>query len=51
MASTTFSFGGTQLGWTLSPFFGEPDMPFILFREIESNFYIGALDLFFRLFS
>jgi hypothetical protein len=46
-----YGFVGTQLGWTLSPFFGDPDMPFILFREIESNFYIGVLDLFFRLFS
>ncbi|MFP4437000.1 MAG: hypothetical protein ACLFVO_07115 [Chloroflexaceae bacterium] len=46
-----YGFVGTQLGWTLSPFFGEPDMPFILFREIDSNFYIGVLELFFRLFS
>jgi hypothetical protein len=46
-----YGFVGTQLGWTLSPFFGEPDVPFILFREIESNFYIGVLELFFRFFS
>lgn len=46
-----YGFVGTQLGWTLRPFFGDPDRPFILFRTIESNFYMGILDLFFRLFS
>jgi len=31
---------GSQLGWTLRPFFGAPGEPFQLFRsEIESNFY------------
>ncbi|WP_245871185.1 hypothetical protein [Asanoa hainanensis] len=34
-----FGFVGTQLGWTLRPFFGNPDSPFALFREIEGNFY------------
>ena len=30
---------GSQLGWTLRPFFGAPGEPFQLFRTIESNFY------------
>lgn len=31
---------GSQLGWTLRPFFGAPDEPFEIFRpEIEGNFY------------
>lgn len=30
---------GSQLGWTLRPFFGAPDEPFQLFRNIEGNFY------------
>ena len=30
---------GSQLGWTLRPFFGAPGEPFQLFRPIESNFY------------
>ncbi len=30
---------GSQLGWTLRPFFGTPDKPFELFRPLESNFY------------
>jgi len=34
-----FGFVGTQLAWTLRPFFGNPDSPFALFREIEGNFY------------
>ncbi|MEV4620862.1 hypothetical protein AB0J74_19400 [Asanoa sp. NPDC049573] len=34
-----FGFVGTQLAWTLRPFFGNPDSSFALFREIEGNFY------------
>lgn len=30
---------GSQLGWTLRPFFGAPGEPFQLFRNIEGNFY------------
>jgi hypothetical protein len=30
---------GSQLGWTLRPFFGAPSEPFQLFRSLESNFY------------
>jgi hypothetical protein len=30
---------GSQLGWTLRPFFGAPGEPFELFRTIEGNFY------------
>ena len=34
-----FGFVGTQLAWTLRPFFGSPDKPFSLYREIDGNFY------------
>jgi hypothetical protein len=34
-----FGFVGTQLAWTLRPFFGDPDAPFALFREISGTFY------------
>lgn len=34
-----FGFVGTQLGWTLRPFFGAPELDFQLFRPLESNFY------------
>lgn len=30
---------GSQLGWTLRPFFGSPGKPFQLFRQLEGNFY------------
>ena len=44
-----YAFVGTQLAWTLRPFMGDPDMPFILFRPIESNFYAGVLHTFIGL--
>lgn len=34
-----FGFVGTQLAWTLRPFFGSPGEGFALFRSIEGNFY------------
>jgi hypothetical protein len=34
-----FGFVGTQLAWTLRPFFGSPGMDFSLYREINGNFY------------
>ena len=36
---------GTQLGWTLRPFFGFPGEPFVLFRPLRSNFYAGVVEL------
>lgn len=38
-----YAFVGTQLGWTLRPFFGTPGTPFMLFRELEGNFYLSIL--------
>lgn len=43
-----YGFVGTQLGWTLRPFFGSPGMAFQLFRERESNFYLTILQLIAR---
>jgi hypothetical protein len=34
-----FGFVGTQLAWTLRPFFGSPDEPFQVFRHLEGTFY------------
>jgi len=34
-----FAFVGTQLAWTLRPFFGAPDLPFEIVREVGGNFY------------
>jgi hypothetical protein len=39
-----FDFVGTQLAWTLRPFFGSPGAPFELFRDIEGTFYGNILD-------
>lgn len=37
-----YGFVGTQLGWTLRPFFGSPGQAFELFRTRESNFYLSV---------
>jgi hypothetical protein len=34
-----FGFVGTQLAWTLRPFFGSPGSPFEIFRDIDGTFY------------
>jgi hypothetical protein len=38
-----YGFVGTQLAWTLRPFFGDPDKAFEIFRNIEGNFYVNIL--------
>ncbi|MBD2436520.1 actin-binding WH2 domain-containing protein [Nostoc sp. FACHB-110] len=38
-----YAFVGSQLGWTLRPFFGLPGSPFQLFREREGNFYLSVI--------
>lgn len=43
-----YAFVGSQLGWTLRPFFGTPGQPFALFRDIESNFYIQVIKIIGR---
>ncbi len=42
-----YAFVGTQLAWTLSPFFGQRESAFILFRPVEGNFYLEVLRLLF----
>ncbi|SCE82784.1 hypothetical protein GA0070607_2053 [Micromonospora coriariae] len=38
-----FGFVGTQLAWTLRPFFGDPGQDFAFFRSIDGNFYAEIL--------
>ncbi|MGI8924508.1 MAG: hypothetical protein ACR2HJ_10815 [Fimbriimonadales bacterium] len=38
-----YAFVGSQLGWTLRPFFGAPGMEFEPVREVQGNFYINIL--------
>ena len=45
-----YGFVGTQLAWTLRPFFGDPGLPFELFRNIEGNFYVNIVQTLGRLF-
>jgi hypothetical protein len=44
-----FGFVGTQLAWTLRPFFGDPGRPFALFRHIEGTFYADIFQTIGRL--
>jgi hypothetical protein len=45
-----YGFVGTQLAWTLRPFFGDPGLPFQIFRRIEGNFYVNMFQTIFALF-
>ncbi|NEO83173.1 MAG: actin-binding WH2 domain-containing protein [Spirulina sp. SIO3F2] len=36
---------GSQLGWTLRPFLGDPNQPFQLFHRLESNLFLHVLQL------
>jgi hypothetical protein len=45
-----FGFVGTQLAWTLRPFFGSPGEPFALFRDINGTFYGDIFATIGRLF-
>jgi hypothetical protein len=45
-----FGFVGTQLAWTLRPFFGSPGMKFSLYRDIDGNFYAEIVHTLAHLF-
>ncbi|PSB25538.1 hypothetical protein [Stenomitos frigidus] len=45
-----YGFVGSQLGWTLRPFFGSPGK-FELFRAREGSFFSGVWNAFLSLFS
>lgn len=44
-----YGFVGTQLGWTLRPFFGNPGGTFELFRSVEGNFYMAIVQIMLEL--
>ncbi|WBB98098.1 MULTISPECIES: hypothetical protein [unclassified Solwaraspora] len=44
-----FGFVGTQLAWTLRPFFGDAGSPFAVFREIDGTFYADLVRTIGRL--
>ncbi len=41
---------GAQMAWILRPFIGTPDLPFTLFRDRESNFFLGVTESIRQLF-
>jgi hypothetical protein len=41
---------GAQMAWILRPFIGSPELPFALFRDRESNFFVGVMESVFQLF-
>lgn len=45
-----FGVVGTQMGWTLRPFFGAPGTSFVLLRPVEGTFYQAFLDILGKLF-
>jgi hypothetical protein len=45
-----FGFVGTQLAWTLRPFFGSPGEKFQIFRSIDGNFYVDIVRTLGQLF-
>jgi hypothetical protein len=44
-----YGFVGTQMAWTLRPFFGAPGLPFQIFRNLGGNFYVNIVQSFIRL--
>ena len=46
-----FAFVASQLAWNLRPFVGSRDLPFELFRERESNFYVAVMQSVAHLFT
>lgn len=46
-----YGFVGTQMAWTLRPFFGDPGLPFQLFRQVGGNFYVGVANLIWSVLS
>ncbi|AFZ04320.1 hypothetical protein [Calothrix sp. PCC 6303] len=45
-----YAFVGSQLGWTLRPFFGTPGSTFDLLRERDGNFYLSVIQSLAYLF-
>jgi hypothetical protein len=44
-----YGFVGTQMAWTLRPFFGSPALPFEVFRDLGGNFYMNVIQSMIQL--
>lgn len=49
--TVVFALVGAQMSWVLRPLIGCPGLPFELFRERESNFFIAVAEALLSLFS
>lgn len=38
-----YGFVGSQMAWTLSPFIGRPDEPFVIVSQVGGNFYSDVI--------
>lgn len=38
-----YGFVGSQMAWTLSPFIGRPDEPFMVVSQVGGNFYADVI--------
>jgi hypothetical protein len=45
-----FALVGSQMGWVLRPFIGQPNVPFTFFRERHANFFAGVWKHLINLF-
>ncbi len=45
-----FGLVGSQMGWVLRPFIGNPNLPFHLFRPRQSNFFAAVVKIVMHLF-
>jgi hypothetical protein len=44
-----FGFVGAQMAWTLSPFMGDPSLPFVLIAQRDGNFYTDVFQTLIKL--
>jgi hypothetical protein len=44
-----YAFVGSQMAFTLSPFVGDPQQPFMLFTQFGDNFYSYVVNILMTL--
>lgn len=45
-----FALVGSQMGWVLRPFIGQPELPFTIFRARHSNFFLAVWEHLLNVF-
>lgn len=46
-----YGFVGAQMAYALSPFMGNPDLPFVLFANENGNFFVDVIESLARMFA